>query len=211
MDHINFDDLLKNIIIFYMLVDCNHNLIAAWYTIDEVLPYKQYQSGAKDKEKTIYMYPTDEVSNPILTLEFDILNKDGYGLKRGYYEIGTDKEYSYLMFIESGYIKAKIPVIKHELIDRAGTDFEWEKDKPKNTPRSASKNFDDQITVASRRVYKYPYSEKELKKRKKKYKKGQDPTTYFHSKAYMEYDDEIKAYKVIWEKYNTRLIGVIKI
>ena len=194
-----------------MIMDFNYNLIADWKTIDEVLPYSQYQSGAKDREKSIYNYPTEDVSNPILTLEFDILNKDGYGLKRGYYEIGTDSDYSYLMFIESGYIKAKIPVVKHELIHSSGSDFEWEKDKPKNTPRTASRSLDSEIAVSSRKIYKPLYSEKELKKRKKKYKKGMDPTTYFHSKVYMEYDDEIEAYKVIWEKYNTRLIGIIKI
>ena len=47
-----------------------------------------------------------------MRLEYDILNKDGFGLKRGFYEIRPDSDYTYLMFIQSGKIKAKIPVIK---------------------------------------------------------------------------------------------------
>ena len=211
MDCLNFDDFLKNIIIFYMFIDCDNDLIAAWRTLDEVLPYSQYKSGAMDNDNPIYKYPTESTSNPILTLEFDILNKDGFGLKRGYYEIGVDEDYSYLMFIEAGYIKAKIPVIRQEVIESAGGDFEWSEDKSKNTPNTASKNPENMIKVSSRRIYKHPFTDKELKKRKEKYKKGMDPLTYFHSKAYMEYDEELKAYKVIWEKYNTRLIGVIKL
>lgn len=194
-----------------MLIDADNNLIAAWRTLDEILPYSQYQSGAKDEDNPAYKNPLPSTSNPILALEFDILNKDGFGLKRGYYEIGTDSEYSYLMFIQSGVIKAKIPVIKQEVIEKAGSDFEWHDDKGKNAPISSSKKIDDEITVASRKIYKPPYTDKELKKRKKKYKKGADPMTYFHSKVYMEYDMELDIYKIIWEKYNTRLIGFIKI
>ncbi len=199
-----------------MIIDCDYNLIAdwrsfEWRTLDEVLPYPQYQSGAKDKEHPVYKFPVEQTSNPILALEFDILNKDGFGLKRGYYEIGTDEEYSYLMFIESGYIKAKIPIIKREVINKSGSDFEWAEDKEKNSPNSTSVNPNQVITVASRKIYTPPLTDKEKKKRKEKYKKGADPITYFHAKAYMEYDEDIQAYKLIWEKYNTRLIGIIKI
>ena len=194
-----------------MLIDCDHNLIAEWRSLDEVLPYPQYKSGAMDNDNPVYKYGKEKTSNPVLTLEFDILNEAGYGLKKGYYEIGTDPEYSTLQFIEAGYIKAKIPVVKQEVISSAGSDFEWHDDKGKNAPLTASKGIDNEVTVYSRKTYKHPYTDKELKKRKKKYKKGMDPTTYFHSKVYMEYDKELDVYKIIWEKYNTRLIGILKI
>ena len=194
-----------------MPIDFNHVQIAEWRTIDEVLPYTQYKSGAYDNDNPAYKYSEESTSNPILALEYDILNKDGFGLKRGYYEVGTDENFSCLYFVESGKIKAKIPVIKKEVINQSGSDFEWLEDKSKNSPNTSSQNLNMGIKVSSRKTYKPPFTDKELKKRKQKYKKGQDPMTYFHSKVYMEYNTETDAYTVIWEKYNTRLIGVIKI
>lgn len=197
--------------LLFMSIDFNYDLIAAWYTIDEVIPYPQYNSGARDKNQPVYAYPTPSTSNPILALEFDIVNEYGFGLKRGYYEIATDENYSCLMFVQSGVIKAKIPVIINELINSYGSDFEWHDDKDEATPNSASKDLTEGMMVASKGTYTKTYTAKEMKKRWKKYKKGMDPSSYFHSAVIMEYDNELGAYKIIWEKYNTRLVGVIKL
>lgn len=201
----------KNIIIFNMFIDCPNIQIAHYQTIDEVLPYKQYKAGTKDKDKPVYQNPLESSSNPVLTLEFDILNKDGFGLKRGYYEIATNPEFTFLMFVQQGKIKAKIPVIKHELINEYGSDFEWGDDTDKETPNNASKDLTTGIMVSSKKIMTKIYSEKELKRRQKKYKKGMDPSLYFHAKTYIEYDKELNLYKVVWEKYNTRLTAVMKI
>ena len=201
----------KNIIIFNMFIDCPNIQIAHYQTIDEVLPYKQYKAGTKDKDKPVYQNPLESSSNPVLTLEFDILNKDGFGLKRGYYEIATNSEFTFLMFVQQGKIKAKIPVIKHELINEYGSDFEWGDDTDKETPNNASKDLTTGVMVSSKKIMTKIYSEKELKRRQKKYKKGMDPSLYFHAKTYIEYDKELNLYKVVWEKYNTRLTAVMKI
>lgn len=204
-------------IIFNMILEIPDNLIAHfpksnYQTIDEVVPYKQYPGGAKDAHNPVYQIPMDSSSNPILILEFDILNEYGFGLKRGHYEIATDPDYTVLMFIQSNEIKAKIPVIKYELINTYGTNYEWPDDKNKSAPTSAGTNLDNGLQVASKGVIaNKPLDEKELKKRWKKYKKGQDPLTYFHSRVYMEYDDKLSMYKVVWEKYNIRIIGAMKI
>lgn len=194
-----------------MFIDCPNIQIAHYQTIDEVLPYKQYKAGTKDKDKPVYQNPLESSSNPVLTLEFDILNKDGFGLKRGYYEIATNPEFTFLMFVQQGKIKAKIPVIKHELINEYGSDFEWGDDTDKETPNNASKDLTTGVMVSSKKIMTKIYSEKELKRRQKKYKKGMDPSLYFHAKTYIEYDKELNLYKVVWEKYNTRLTAVMKI
>ncbi len=196
-----------------MILDCNNIIHHRWLTIDEVLPYPQYQSGAREEQKPVYKDYKDPSSNPVLILEFDILNKDGFGLKKGYYEIATDSEYKTLMFVESGNIKAKIPVIKEEMIDNYQKDWEWQEEEKRGFLKSSNKpkTTSEEIPVYSKDVYKEKLTEKEAKKRKNKYKKGQDPRTYFHSKCYMEYDNENDLYKVIWEKYHIRLIGIIKL
>jgi len=199
-----------------MIFDIPYNLIAEfpranYQTIDEVLPYKQYSAGARDRDKPVYAIPVDSSSNPVLILDFDILNEYGFGLKRGYYEIAVSPDYDYLMFIQSNTIKAKIPVIKQELINEYGSNFEWDDDKDKAAPQAGSKSLTDEIQVSSKKILTRKFSEKELKKRKKKYKKGKDPALYFHSAVYMEYDKELSLYKIIWEKYNTRIIGILKL
>lgn len=194
-----------------MLIDCDYNLISMWRSIDEVIPYSQNKSGAKDGDKPVYKNPLPSSSNPVLALEFDILNEDGFGLKRGYYEIAVNEEYTCLMFIQANKIKAKIPIIKQELINEYGTDYEWPDEKDKKTPTAENNNPANEISLASKKIYQKIYTEKELKKRKEKYKKGMDPNFYFHSKVYLEYDKENDLYKVIWEKYNTRFIGIMKV
>lgn len=193
-----------------MFIDCPNDLIAEYRTLDEVLPYKQYQSGARDEQKPVYQDKNFSSSNPILALEFDIVNNDGYGIKKGFYEIAVDSDYSYMMFVQSGRTVAKIPIIKQEIIDEYGGNFEWDSDNDKNV-NSASKPVDKEITVNSKLKYEKKLSERERKKRQKKYKKGEDPLKHFHSSVKLEYESELDLYKIIWEKYNTRLIGIIKI
>lgn len=194
-----------------MIIDCDYSLIAAWRSIEDVMPYPQYKSGTKDNDKPVYTDMTESSSNPVLTLEFDILNEWGYGLKRGYYEIAVDSDFSYLMFVQSGTIKAKIPVVSREVINEYGGDYEWGEDKDKSMPNSASYNLEEGVMISSKAVFKEQYTAKELARRKKKYQKGQDPSTYFHSTVKMVYDNELSLYKIIWEKYNTRVIAVMKI
>ena len=46
--------IVKIIIIFIMLIDCDHNLIAAWRSIEDIMPYPQYKSGATEGDKPVY-------------------------------------------------------------------------------------------------------------------------------------------------------------
>lgn len=192
-----------------MPVDISYDYIANFRTIDEVLPYKQYKSGAKDTENSVYSN-TKENTNPILRLEYDILNSDGFGLKRGFYEIRPDRDYTYLMFIQAGKVKAKIPVISTEAISKYGNDYEWADKKKKNKNTSSPERISEENTVVSPEKITPPLTDKQKKKRKEKYKKGIDPLEYIHSTVKMEYDKELSSYVIIWEKYNTRVIGLLK-
>ncbi len=195
-----------------MPLDLSYDYIALYKTIDEVLPYKQYNSGAKVEHNSLYSNKKVN-TNPVLRLEYDILNKDGYGLKRGFYEIKPDIDYTYLMFIQSGKIKAKIPVIKNERISDYGNDYEWpdKKKRGKDSPNSVSLRITEENTVVSPDKFVPKLTDKEKKKREKKYKKGIDPIEYIHSEVYLKYDKETSSYIVIWEKYNTRVTGILKL
>lgn len=195
-----------------MPVDISYDYIALYKTIDEVLPYKQYTSGAKAEDNTLYSNKKVN-TNPVLRLEYDILNKDGYGLKKGFYEIRPDMNYTYLMFIQAGKIKAKIPVIKNERISNYGNDYEWpdKKKRDKNSLNSNPSRLTEENTVVSPDKITPKFTDKEKRKRARKYKKGIDPAEYIHSKVWMEYDSEIQCYIVIWEKYNTKVTGVLKL
>lgn len=201
-----------------MPVDISYDYIASFRTIDEVLPYRQYTSGAKVEDNSVYKN-TNENTNPVLRLEYDILNREGFGIKRGFYEIRPNCDFTALMFIQSGKIKAKIPVISRELISKRGSGYEWQDKKQgvfdkiingKKQPSASLGRIGEENTIVSPKRIVPELSDKEKKKRKKRFKKGEDPIEYIHSKAFIEYDKELKNYVVIWEKYNTRVIGVIK-
>jgi len=194
-----------------MPIDISYDYIALYKSIDEVLPYKQYNSGARTGDNTLYSNKKEN-TNPILRLEYDILNKDGYGLKRGFYEIRPDSDYTYLMFIQSGTVKAKIPVIKNERISDYGNDYEWpdKKKRGKNAPISNPNRLIEKNTVVLPERITPKLTDKEKRKRARKFKKGIDPIEYIHSEVRMEFDNETQAYIVVWEKYNTRVIGILK-
>lgn len=201
-----------------MPVDISYDYIALYKTIDEVLPYKQYTSGAKAEDNTLYSNKKVN-TNPVLRLEYDILNKEGFGIKRGFYEIRPNSDFTVLMFIQSGKVKAKIPVISKELISKHGNSYEWEDNRQgffdkiingKKQPSTAIGRLTEENTIVSPKRIMPELTEKEKKKRKNRFKKGIDPIEYIHSKAEMKYDEELKNYIIIWEKYNTRVIGVIK-
>lgn len=201
-----------------MPADIPYDYIASFRTIDEVLPYRQYTSGAKVEDNVIYKNK-NENTNPVLRLEYDILNKEGFGIKRGFYEIRPNSDFTVLMFIQSGKVKAKIPVISKELISKHGNSYEWEDNRQgffdkiingKKQPSTAIGRLTEENTIVSPKRIMPELTEKEKKKRKNRFKKGIDPIEYIHSKAEMKYDEELKNYIIIWEKYNTRVIGVIK-
>lgn len=193
------------------MLDMSCDLVAVYKTIDEMVPYKQYNSGAKVEHNSLYNNKNVN-TNPVLRLEYDILNKDGYGLKKGFYEIRPDGDYNYLMFIQAGNIKAKIPVILNERISDFGNDYEWpdKKKRNKNSLNSNPARLSEENTVVSPNKIIPNLSEKEKKKRQKRYKKGIDPLEYIHSDVRLEFDIKTESYLVIWEKYNTRVIGVLK-
>jgi len=195
------------------MIDATPDYISFFQTREDVIPYKQYSSGAKVEDGSIYNDNAPENTNPVLLLEFDILNNDGFGLKRGYYEIRPDSDFTYLMFIQSGKIMAKTPVIKRELISKYGSDYEWadNKKKSKNTPNSTVSRLSDTNDIVSPRKIQPVLTDKEKKKRKNKYKKGIDPYEYIHSTVRLEFDKELNSYLIIWEKYNTRVFSILKV
>ena len=203
-----------------MPIDMSYDYIASFQRLEDVLPYRQMKSGAKVEDNTIYTDKIPANSNPVLRLEYDILNKDGFGLKRGFYEIRPDSGYAYLMFIQAGQIKAKIPVISHELISKYGNDYEWPDSKKhfwekgffgNNKPNSNPVRLSEENDIVSPKKYTPALTDREKKRRDKKYKKGIDPIEHIHSSVKMEYDKEISSYIIIWEKYNTRITGHLKL
>ncbi len=195
-----------------MPIDMYSDYIAFFQKLEDVIPYKQYKSGAKVEDNSIYSDNSAVNTNPVLRLEYDILNKDGFGLKRGFYEIRPDDDYTFLKFIQAGKIKAKIPVIKTERISEYGNDYEWpDKKKNKNTSDSSVARISNRNSVVSPKGVTPVLSDKERKKREKKFKKGIDPINYIHSNVDMKYDKELSSYIIIWEKYNTRVFGLLKL
>ena len=168
-----------------MLIDCD---LISYYSVEELLPYPQYQSGEKAGENPIYKYSAPSKTHPVLTLEQDILFDDGRGIKQGFYQVLLNDDFDFLILVESGDIKAKIPVIsigqrKEMPLVRQKVERQFRK------PREGTQ-------------YKPPQPLKN--------NKGIDSEDFIYLNASMHFDKDNDSYVLIYERGNTKAVGVIK-
>ena len=162
--------------------------------IDKIAPYKGTVSGEREHQKPKYNFGPPSIKNPILVLDDDIITKNGYGLVKGFYEVDVSSDNNFLLLIQSGKTKAKIPIISWQRIkDLPQNKIEYKKISPKKQAKIEEKE------------------RKEKAKKTKKYQKGQNPDDYIYSKVELKFDRETQSYIIIWEYQNSRAIGAFKI
>ncbi len=167
-----------------MILD--NTLIAYEYFKNQYTPNSVYPSGEKDETKLIDKYSPNKQASAVLILEDDIINKDGYGLKKGFYNICPDKYLDFLLIYQGGKLKAKIPVIKTEVFETLNTkQFKPEKMSYSKFKRKQEKEY-------------------------RKYFKGENPVELEWREAEIIYIDEQKAWLILYNFNNIRLIGLIK-
>ena len=166
-----------------MLID--NNLIAYEYYKNQFVPKEVYVSGEKEETKLIDKYRPKSLNPPVLTLEEDIINSEGYGLKRGFYNVTPDKYLDFLYIYQSGEIKAKVPVIKMEVFESVNA----KQEKPK---KMSAKKF-----------------AREQEKEYRKYLKGENPQEIEWSEVKI-YKTDNSSYLIIYSTNNIELSGVIK-
>ena len=161
--------------------------------IDQLRPYKGTLSGEKEHQKPSYNYGPPSTKYPILALEDDIVDDDGRGLKKGFYEIRIDDDKTFLLFVQSGSIKAKIPIVFYET---------YKKEEKKPEP---GKIIDKKLAKKMR---------KEAKKARKdayKYRKGENPKDIVFAEVKMSYDKKNACWVIIWEADEQKAIGCFRI
>lgn len=181
----------KRRIMFLLAYDTPTNAYGP--AIDQLRPYKGTLSGEKEHQKPSYNYGPPSTKYPILALEDDIIGQDGRGLKKGFYEVRIDSENKFLLFVQSGNLKAKIPVIFYETSEK-------KEEKPQE-----GKILDKKIAKQMR---------KEAKKAKKeayKYRKGENPKNIVFSSVKMTYDEKNSCWVINWELDSSRAIGCFRI
>jgi len=166
-----------------MLID--NNLIAYEYYKGQYVPKEVYTSGEKEETKLIDKY-SNRKELPVLILEDDIINSDGYGLKKGFYNVVPDEYNDFLLIYQTGKLKAKVPVVKITHIPTSNP----KQEKPKKM---------------SQRAYK-KYKEKEYRK----YLKGINPDEYEYRSVEIQYISENKAWIILYKTNNLELSGMIK-
>ena len=159
--------------------------------IDQLHPYKGTLSGEKEHQKPSYNYGPPSTKYPILTLENDIVDKNGMGLKKGFYEIRIDENKQFLLFVQSGKLKAKIPVIFYKSLKK-------EKQMTQNlTDKKTLKKIKKEAKKAQREAYKY--------------RKGELPKEVIFNDVKINYDKKNACWVVIWEADESRAIGCFRI
>lgn len=162
------------------------NLIAYEYYKNQYVPQEVYPSGEREETNLINKYSPSGANAPILSLNEDIVNKDGYGLKRGFYSVLPDKYLDFLYIYQSGKLKAKIPVIKMEVYESANP--QQEKVKKMSAKKLA----------------------REQQKEYRKYLNGQNPSQIEWSEVNIYKAKEPDTYLIIYNSNNIQLCGMIK-
>jgi len=155
-----------------------------------IIPKEVHKSGEKDEDKLIDKVNLSKsalFNNPaVLVLEDDIINSDGYGLKKGFYNIAPDKYLDFLYIYQSGKIKAKVPVINTQVFESINT----KQEKPKKVS--------------------YKKFIREQEKAYKQSKLGENPQNVDYKEAQIHYIEDKKAYVIIYNANNIELTGIIK-
>ena len=161
--------------------------------IDQIRPYKGTLSGEKEHHKPSYNYGPPSSKYPILALEDNIADEHGRGLKKGFYEIRIDDNKEFLLFVQSGVIKAKIPVIFYE-------SYKKEEKKPKQgeiIDKKIAKKMRKEAKKARRDAYKY--------------RRGENPKDIVFAEVKMTYDNKNACWVIIWEADGQKAIGCFRI
>jgi len=167
-----------------MIVD--NNLIAYEYYKNQFVPKPVYPSGQKEETTLINKYSGDNLASTVLILEDDIVNSDGYGLKKGFYNVKPDKYLDFLLIYQTGKLKAKIPVVELK--------FNESPNPQQQKPKKMS----------------YKRYQKQQMKEYRKYLKGENPNEINWTEAQIHYIDEQNAYVLIYTSNNIELTGIIK-
>lgn len=168
-----------------MLID--NSFIAYEYSKNLYVPKEIYPSGEKEETNLIDKYNLSDKNPAVLTLEFDIINKDGLGLKKGFYNVEPDKYLDYLLIYQAGNLKAKIPVFEMNF-------YETINSEPKQKVKKMS----------------YRKFQKEQEKEKRKYFKGINPLEVDYKTAEIEVLKDVSAIILIYNSNNIELKGLIK-
>lgn len=167
-----------------MILD--NNFLAYEYYKNQFVPEEVYPSGQKEETKLIDKYTVKAEGAPVLVLEDDIVNEDGYGLKKGFYNVCPDKYLDFLLIYQSGKLKAKIPVVEVEVFET-------------NNP--------EQIKPKKMSYSKY---RKQQEKEYRKFLKGENPAQVDWREAKIQYFGEENAWVLEYNSNNLRLTGIIK-
>lgn len=169
-----------------MILD--NNLIAYEYFKNQYTLNPIYPSGEKEEDTIINKYGLGLKELPVLIIEEDIINDEGRGLKKGYYNILPDKYLDFFLIYQSGKLKAKVPIIETVVIE--STQAKAKQEKPKRMSEARYR--------------------KKLEKEQRKYFKGENPAEIEFQEVEIIYNKELSAYLIIYYSNNLELKGIIK-
>ncbi len=115
-----------------MFIDVNHSLIAERAYESDIFKYPRYKSGVKDADKGVYK-GVEGPNYPLLLIEDNLVNEDGYGIKRGFYKVIPDEMQDFLILYQGEDVKAKVPIVSVEQISKTPPKkmSKWKKKKIK--------------------------------------------------------------------------------
>lgn len=95
----------------------SYDLLAYEYYKNQYVPNETYTSGQRTGTEFVDKYTNVTKTPALLILEEDIVDKDGKGLKRGFYNVAVNKYKDMLLLYQSGQLKARVPVVSYEVYE----------------------------------------------------------------------------------------------
>ena len=130
-----------------------------WNSREDLFINKPETAGLYEGQDKIYQYAYPDSDYPILRLPFDIFDGKGDVLSHGMYMIALDSERKYLLFIQSGALKARVPVAAYsekmsqdkDFIERERLASEYQKYSNNGRQRKAKKYLKE-LEIYDKRV-----------------------------------------------------------
>lgn len=180
------------------MVLINKTIPPNYRVIDEVKLYPRYPSGLLEGQNPLYRYGYSESQHPILRIADYISDYNGKYLKPGLYELALSDDKEFLLFIESGELRAVIPVFK---LAESQAEVKKYKEQQRNKKKFRYKKRKVRTKERVQQVLARKYAEDAI---------TPETEEYVYRNASIEYIPEGGYYLVTYENGMYRAWGAIK-
>lgn len=125
------------------------------HNLESLMPQPSCPSGTYTEQNPVYTHSYESSKYPVLTLVEPIYDDAGDSISNGYYTIALSQDKKFLLFIQSNFLKAKIPVFKYEHVTLTQQERDEEKSILDDIEYYKQKNKYKKLAAANDKMKKF--------------------------------------------------------